>query len=145
MVKNNITNIVESVLKCLSLRAECLKLDVCISWEGDKILKTYTNITKLIDINRQNLDCYNDLQSQMESVNMNINRDLSYITCTSFKIKNNIFNQIQKHDNVVKVIEDKYKYMCMLNNKISVTEDLLADRLGFYKCIFKNILYLVVS
>lgn len=145
MVKNNITNIIESVLKCLSLRAECLKLDVCISWEGDKILKTYTNITKLIDINRQNLDCYNDLQSQMESVNMNINRDLSYITCTSFKIKNNIFNQIQKHDNVVKVIEDKYKYMCMLNNKISVTEDLLADRLGFYKCIFKNILYLVVS
>lgn len=144
MVKNNIINIVESVLKCLILRAECLKLDVCISWEGDKILKTYTNITKLIDTNRQKLDCYNDLQSQMESVNMNINRDLSYITCTSFKIKNNIFNQIQKHDNVVKVIEDKYKHMCELNYKISVTEELLADRLGFYKCIFNNMLYLVV-
>lgn len=144
MIKNNITNIVESVLKCLSLRAECLKLDVCISWEGNKILKTYTNMTKLIDTNRQKLDCYNDLQCQIESVNMNINSDLSYITCTSFKIKNNVFNQIQKHDNVVKVIEDKYKYICVLNNEISVTEELLADRLGFYKCIFKHILYLVV-
>lgn len=144
MVKTNIRNIVESILKCLSLRAECLKLDVCITWEGDKILKTYTNITKLIDSNGQKLDCYNDLQSQMESVNMNINKDLGYITCTSLKIKNNIFTQIQKHDNIVKVIEEKYKYMCVLNNKISVTEELLADRLGFYKCIFKNVLYLVV-
>lgn len=139
MVKNNIINIVETILESLSLRAECLRLEIHIIWEGDTILKTNKNITKLIEVNGQKLEYYNELLCQMGTVNEEINRDLDHITCTSFKMKNSIFHQIQRHDAVAKVVEEKFRQLYELDNKILATEELLLNRLGSYKLVRRGL------
>lgn len=121
------------MLKTLSLRAEFLKLEIRIIWEGDTILKTYKNITKLLEVNGQKLEYYNELQSQMECINEEVNRDLDHIACTSSKMKNSIFYQIQRHDDIAKIVEEKCRNLYILNNKIPAAEELLLNRLGFYK------------
>lgn len=130
MVKNNIMNIVESVSKSLLLRTENLKLEINIIREGDTILKIYKNIDKLIKNNEKKFNCYTDLQSEMGNINTKIKRDLDYIICTNSKLKNNIFDQIQNHSNIKKITEEKFRHMCVLNDKIRNTEELLLKRLG---------------
>lgn len=123
-------NTVKSVSKSLSLRAKCLKLEIHIIWEGDTILKMYKNIDKLIEVNEQKLDSCKHLQLQMGNINKEINRDMNCIIHTSSKMKNSIFKQIQKHSEVKQIAEEKFRHFCVLNNKCSVTEELLVNRLG---------------
>lgn len=131
LVKNNIINFIETLLKSLSLRAECLRLEIRIIWEGDTILKTYKNIIKLIEVNGQKLEYYNELQSQMGCINEEVNRYLDHIACTSSEMKNSIFDQIQRHDDIAKIVEEKCRHLYILNNKIPDAEELLLNRLGF--------------
>lgn len=129
MVKNNIINIVQSASKGLSLRADCLKLEIRILWEGDLILKTYRNVDKLIDVNSQKLDSYNDLQSEMGNVNNEIKYLDTNVICTNSEMKNSTFNLIQKHDIIKNIVEEKFRCMCELNDKFPVIEELLVNRL----------------
>jgi len=92
----------------------------------------YTNIYKLIEVNKQKLDYLNDLQSEMENTNEEFPKDLDYITCTNLRMKNSFIHQIQKHDSVKQIVEEKFSLMCELNHKITVTEENLANRLGYY-------------
>jgi len=153
MVKNNIMNIVESVSKSLSLRARCLKLEINLMWEGETILKMYKNINKLIEVNEQQFDCYNDLQFQTGNINTEINKDLDDIKCNRSKTIISIFNQIEKFNSVKIITEDKCRYLNDLHNKIPVTEELLQNRLSFlrvtsyyyyYYLLFITYLYLIV-
>lgn len=126
-------NIIESVSKSLSLRAECLKLEIHIIWEGDTILKKYNDIDKCIGVNKQKLDYCNDIQFQMKTINDKINSNLNdNIICTNSKIKINMWNQIQKYNDVKQITEKKYKHICVLNNELIDIEELLVNRLGFY-------------
>lgn len=133
MVKNNIMNIVVSASKSLSLRAECLKLDINLIWEGETILKMYKSIDKLIEVNKHKLNCYNDLQFQMGNISKEINKDLDDIECKNSKTVSSIFNKIQKYNKVKITTEEKCRYLYELHNKIPVTEELLLSRL-MLKC-----------
>lgn len=135
MIENNIVNIVNSALKSLSLRAECLELDIRIIWEGNAILKTHKNTLKLIKINGQKLDYYNELQSQMGRCHKEIDNDLKYITRTVPKMNTSLFYQTQRHERIKKIVEDKFSHMCTLNNEIRATEEILVNRSGFDKCM----------
>lgn len=126
-------NIVKSVSKSLLLRTECLKLEINIIWVGATILKIYKNIDKLIEVNEQKLNLSNDLQSQMGNINKEITRDLDYIKCSHFKMKNSLSDQIQNHSKIKKIMEAKFRRMCVLNDKISIIEETLLNRLGFEK------------
>lgn len=127
-------NIVQSVSKSLSLRAECLKLEIRIFWEGDIILKMYKNIDKMIDANGQKLDYYNNLQFEMGNINKEIKK-LDYITYKKSEMKKNIFNQVQRYSDVKSIAEEKFRHMCELNDKFPVIEGLLVNRLII---LFKN-------
>lgn len=129
-------NTIKSVSKSMSLRAKCLKLEIHIIWKGDTILKMYNDIDKLIEENEQKLNSYNRLQFQMENVNKEINRNLNYIDHTSFRMKNSILNQAQKHSDIKQIVEKKTRQICLLNNKCSVTEQLLENRLGFLRITY---------
>lgn len=121
-------NIIKSVSKSLSLRAKCLKLETLIIWKGDTILKMYNNIDKLIEVNEQKLNSCNHLQHQMKNVDEEINRNLNYIVHTSSLMKNTIFNHIRKHSEIKQIVEGKFRPICKLSNKCSVTEE-IVDRL----------------
>lgn len=136
MVKNNIMNIVESVSKSLSLRAKCLKLEIYLIWEGETILKMYKSIHKLIDVNKEKFDCYNDFQFQMGNINTELNKNLDDIKCKSSKIISGIFNQIQKYNSVKITAEEKCRYLNELHNKIPVTEELLLNKLSFLRVTY---------
>lgn len=127
MVKNNIMNIVQSMSKSLSLRAECLKLEIRIFWEGDIILKMYKNIDKMIDANGLKLDCYNDLQFEMGNVNKEI-KELDYITHKNSEMKKCILDQVQRYSAVKSIAEEKFRHVCELNDKFPVIEGLLVNR-----------------
>lgn len=129
-------NTIKSVSKSLSLRAKCLKLEIHIIWKGDTILKMYHDIDKLIEVNEQKLNSYNRVQFQMENVNKEINRNLNYIAHTSNRMKNRILNQVQKHSDIKQIVEEKTRQMCMLNNKCSVTEQLLVNRLRLLRITY---------
>ncbi|KAL4090563.1 hypothetical protein QTP88_025369 [Uroleucon formosanum] len=139
MVKNNIMNIVESVSKSMSLRAKCLQLEICLIWEGETILRMYKNIEKLIEVNKQKFDCYNDLQFQMGNINTGINKDLDDIKFESSKTISSISNQIQKYNNVKIIAEEKNRYLNELHNKIPVTEEILLHSLAYLKNIESEI------
>jgi len=124
-------NKVESVSKSLSLRAKCLKLEISLIWEGETILKMYKNIDKLVEVNTQKFDCYNEFQFQMENINTEINKDLDNIKCASSKIISLIFNQNQKYNNVKIIAEEKSRDLNELHNNITVTEEILLHRLSF--------------
>lgn len=131
MVKNNMMNIIESVSNNLSLRAGCLKLEIDIIWERDTILKMYEHINKLIEDNKQKLNNYKDIELQTKTIHKQIVNELNdNIVYTYSKIKMKIFNQIQKHNNTKQITEDKFMYLCTLNNNLTVTEELLVNRLG---------------
>lgn len=136
MVKNNILNTIKSVSKSLSLRAKCLKLEILIIWKGDTILKMYTDIDKLIEENEHKLNSCNCLQFQMENVSKDINRNLNYIVHTSFRMKNRILNQVQKLSDIKQIVEEKTRQICLLNNKCSITEQLLINRLWFLRITY---------
>lgn len=133
MVKNNITNILESVMESLSLKSECLKLEIILVWEGDKILSILKDIDKFIDVNQRKLNFYNYLQIQMGYIYKELNKYTEYIACSNLKMKNNILNYIQRHNNVNNIIEEKFRHVCELNNMFLIIEDLLENRLGFLK------------
>lgn len=124
-------NIALSMSKMLSMKAKYLKLEIRIIWEGDSILKMYKNINKLIEMNEHKLNCYNDLQSQMDNINKNINIDLYNITHANLKAIYRISNQIGIHNGVKKITEEKLSHLRILNNKIYVNEEQLVNRLGF--------------
>lgn len=144
MVKNNIMNIVESVSKSMSLRAKCLQLEICLIWEGETILRMYKNIEKLIEVNKQKFDCYNDLQFQMGNINTGINKDLDDIKFESSKTISSISNQIQKYNNVKIIAEEKNRYLNELHNKIPVTEEILLHRLSFLRVTYYNYLLIII-
>lgn len=125
--------IIESVSKSLSLRAECLKLEIHIIWVGDTVLKMYNNIDNLIGVNKQKLNYFNGIQLQTETLNKQINNDLNdNIMCTNSKMKIKIFDQIQKHNDIKQITEDKFRHMGILNNKLAAIEELLVNRSGFF-------------
>lgn len=136
MVKNNITNIVESVSKSLSLRAECLKLEIRTRWEGDTILKMYKFIDKLIEVNGSKLNCYNDLLFHIGNINKDAEKTLDFIVHTSFKMKKIILEQIEKHNNVNQIAEEKFRQMYELNQEIRTIEELKLNRLGSFQNAF---------
>lgn len=140
MVKNNIMKIVEAVSKSLLLRAERLKLEIYIHWEGGTILKTYKFIDKIIEDNGTKLNCYNDLLLHIGNIDKDSEKKLNYIVLTSFKMKNIILEQIEKHSYGNQIAEEKFRQMCVLNQKISAIEDLKLNRLGFFRCISYAIL-----
>jgi ABC-type dipeptide/oligopeptide/nickel transport system ATPase subunit len=131
MVKNNIMNRALSMTKMLSLKIKYLKLEICIIWVGDSILKMYKKNNKLIKINQQKLNFYNDLQSRMENIIKTINKDLYNITHANSNIKNHISNHIRIYNEVKKITEEKFLQLHVLNNTIYVTEEQLINRLGF--------------
>lgn len=130
MIKNNVKNIALSMSEVLSMKTKYLKLEIRIIWEGDSILKIYTNINELIEINKQKLNHYNNLQSQMENTIKKMKKDLYNIAHANTKIKNYLSNQIQIHKEVKKITEEKFRHLSVLNKTIYVTEERLASRLG---------------
>lgn len=131
MVKNNIINILESMMKSLSLKAEYLKLEIIIVLEGENFLRILKGIDKFIEVNQQKLNFYNYLQTQLGHINKKINKYTEYITCSNLKMKNNILSYIQRHSDANNIIEEKFRHVCELNNKFPMIEELLENRLGF--------------
>lgn len=119
-------NLIEAASKSFTLRVECFKLEIRIIWEGNRILKMYKNIDKLISVNDQKLDCYNNLQFEMGNINNEINKDLDYIMQANSKFK----SQIQLHNDVKEIVEEKFRQMCLLNNEIDEIEELLVNELS---------------
>jgi len=127
MVKNNIMKLVEATLKIFLLRIECFKLEIRIIWEGNTILKIYRNVDKLIEINNQKLHYYNDLLLEIRNINYEIEKDLNYTASTNSKL----INQIRIHNEAKQIVDDKFRQLCSLNNKIHEIEEFLVNELSF--------------